>query len=207
MLRDIPLSRLLLYFGLIVFLPLIFVLIQLNGRRASLNDLQMHLETIQETALAKQSKQALNRRIRAHYLNADHFYIDKHLESLTFLKPEIEKLEQAMEEKEVGSNEEVAARLDFLIGQENHIRFTEGAVLRFDGIQETPETLVRSIELNLEDLQQLLAHIEGLPVGPFEPPEGRPLMLVLDFKIERKTVVGDHEVMSLSMKLLKREFS
>ncbi len=207
MLREIPLQRLLIYAAILGLLPLFLVLFQLQKRHQDLSFLKQRIEGVEEIALAKQSKQALNRRIRAHYAKADHFYIDKQLESLTFLQPEVATLKEALSQEDVGENQAALQRLEFLTGGENTLRFTEGGVISFDGIQDTPETMQRPIEINEKDLQQILSSIEGVSIGGFAPPQGKPLLLVLDFKLQRKEVVGDHETYSLLLKLIKREFS
>ena len=72
--------------------------------------------------------------------------------------------------------------------------------------QEVTETLVHPIEVNLDDLTNLLAKIEGKEIGPYTPGPGRPQLLILDFKIEKKSITDKKEVYQLNLKLLKREF-
>jgi hypothetical protein len=207
MLREIPLNRLALYFASLLLLPAIFVGLQLQSRFTTLTDLSNRLNNLHELAVTKQSKQSLNRRIRANYAAADRFYIDKKIESLSFLQPEIHKLEQSIEQEDVGENEAVIQRLDYLKSPENQIRFSEGAVASYEGVQDTPEKMQGPVQLNLDDLQKLLSIIQGEKIGPHEVSGNPPLLLIQDFRLERKTVVGDHEVMSLLLKLIKREFT
>ena len=68
------------------------------------------------------------------------------------------------------------------------------------------ETLVHPIEVNVDDIQEILSGIEGVIIGPYEPPPNPPQLLMLDFKIDRKGISEKNEVYGLNLKLLKREF-
>ncbi len=88
--NTIPVNRIVIYSLLLGFLPLFFVVFLFFSERSQLEDIQSSLEYIQNQALIKERKQALNVAVRQHFREADHFYIDKHIETLTFLEPEIE---------------------------------------------------------------------------------------------------------------------
>jgi hypothetical protein len=204
MFRDIPQSRLQLYIIIIGLLPCFVVLSTTLSRQQTLSEYRQQVAFIQDKGLTKQNKQALNRRVRASISDADHFYIDKHLETLVFLQPEIQMLEKAAEATGIADNQAVKQRLEYL-KSENRIQFTEAAVQTFDGIQEVGETLIQPVEINLFDLQKLLVNIEGRTIAGLEPPAGRPQLIVLDCRIEKKIIIEGHETLSLFLKLLKRE--
>jgi hypothetical protein len=206
MFQNIPKTRLLLYFLVGGLLPILFVAIHFLSLQSSLDDLQMTLMEMQRTAALQEKKQAANIAVINHYEEADHFYIDKALETLTFLEPEIEGLQKLLTNKHLADDEAVRKRLEYLTGSPNDIVFAEGVVQSTPLFQETTETLVHPVEINQVDLQKILAKIEGIPIGPYLPSPNRPQLIVLDFKLDRKYIHDKNEVFVLNLKLLKREF-
>ena len=150
-------------------------------------------------------KQAQNIAVINHYREADHFYIDKHIESLIFLEPEIESLQKIMAKNDFAEDEQVKRRLDYL-NQSNNLSFSEGAVQASPLFQEVMETQVHPVEVNGIDLQKILSRVEGVQISAFAPGPNRPQLLIVDFKLDRKKMSEKNEVFQLNMKLLKREF-
>src|SRR5262249_902807 len=138
--------------------------------------------------------------------DADHFYIDKHLETLSFLQPEIEGLQKALSNKNFPDDENIKKRLEFLTGPSKNMVFTEGVVQSTPQFQEVTESLVHPVEVNEDDLRTILARIEGTQIGSEAPSPNRPQLIILDFKLERKSVTEKNQVFVLNLKLLKREF-
>lgn len=208
--NNIPVNRAVMYALIIGILPLLFVVFLFYSQKSELEDLQYSLESIQHQALIKEKKQALNVAVRQHFREADHFYIDKQLETLTFLEPEIDMLQKISNDKSFADDERVKKRLEFLTGtgnaQGNSLVFSEGVVQSFPLFQETMETLVHPVEISAVDLQKVLARIEGIEMGGFKPGPHRPQLLITDFKLEKKTVNDKNEVFVLNLKLVKREF-
>lgn len=161
---------------------------------------------MRDMAFIRDRKQAVNMSVRAHFRDADHFYIDKYLETLTFLEPEIEGLQKLLTNKNLADDEQIKKRLEHLTGPGNSMVFSEGVVQSSPIFQETTETLVHPVEINGADLQKVLAKIEGTQIGSFSPAAHRPQLLILDFKLDRKSVNEKNEVFLLNLKLLKREF-
>lgn len=205
MLKNIPKQRLLLYGLLLGLLPLIFVLTGFFSQKENLNQLETLIQDVEEKAILQEKRQSNNRAVIDHYREADHFYIDKNLESLIFLEPEIESLQKLVNNKNFAFDEAVKKRLDFLTS-ENHLVFTEGVVQSTPHFQETTETLVHPVEVNVDDIQEILSQVEGIEVGSHQPSSQAPQMIVLDFKIDRKSISEKNEVYNLNLKLLKREF-
>ncbi len=56
----------------------------------------------------------MNLAVRQHFREADHFYIDKYLETLTFLEPEIEILQKISNDKGFANDDRIKKRLDYL---------------------------------------------------------------------------------------------
>lgn len=205
MLNQIPHHRLLLYVLLAGLLPLIIVGTLFLSEISRLDQTRESLEQVQQAAFLQEKKQSVNIALRNHYSDADHFYIDKQLENVTFLEPEIDSLSKINLNKNYAEDETLKKRLEY-ISSGNAMIFTEGVVQSSPLFQETTETLVHAVEVNTKDLQQILARIEGVEIGPYTIPQSRPQLIVLEFKLDRKNVTEKNEVFLLNLKLLKREF-
>lgn len=206
MLTHIPIQRALIYLLALGALPLLFAFFVFYNQKSQLDELQQTVESIQHQAFLKEKKQALNLAVRQHFLEGDHFYIDKHVETLVFLESEIESLQKIMTDKNFADDERIKKRLEFLTSQANSLNFAEGMVQTFPFFQETEETLVHPVEINLNDLKKILSRIEGVQIGENSSGPHRPQLLITDFRLEKKKVQDKQEVFSLNLKLLKREF-
>ena len=205
-LNAIPHNRLVLYLICTGIFPLLFAVALFFSEKIALQELHENLETIQYNALIKEKKQAANMAVRQHFRDADHFYIDKNLETLVFLEPEIEQLQHIVKDKNFANNEAVKNRLEFLTSQSNTLVFSEGIVQTFPLFQETAETLVHPVEVDPSDIQKILAKVEGIKIGNYSPGPHRPQLTITDFKLNKKKVTESNEVFLLDMKLIKREF-
>jgi hypothetical protein len=206
MLNTIPLNRALSYLIMLGFLPFLFVIFSFFSQKNELEELNIILENLQHQAFVKEKKQALNLAVRQHFREADHFYIDKYLESLVFLETEVESLQKIAADKNFSNDERIKKRLELLTGTSNSLVFSEGVVQTFPLFQETVETLVHPVEINTNDLQKILARIEGIQIGPYLPGPNRPQLIITEFKLDKKKVYDKNEVFILNLKLLKREF-
>lgn len=204
--KNIPQSRIILYFLIAGMLPVLFAAFHFLTLTGEINDLRNYLELVEQQAFSREQKQAQNMAIRENYKEADHFYIDKNLETLDFLGPEEESLNVLVNNKYFAGDENVKKRLDLIGSEANSFLFTESNVQNYPYFQETTLSLVHPVEVNLSDLQHILALIEGESIGSYQPAPGRPQLIITDFKIDKKEVSPNNEVFQLNMKLLKREF-
>lgn len=206
MFSSIPQKRLLLYILLAGTLPIIFAWLTFSSQLNSVKDLEKNILNVQSQAYSREKKQSVNMAVRGHYRDADHFYIDKNLETVTLLEPEIESLKSMTTNPNFNDDENIKKRLDLLTGPANKISFTEGVVQSSPTFQEVTETLVHPIEINVSDLREILCLVEGISIGDCTPPPNRPQLIILDFKLDKKNVSEKNEVFQLNLKLLKREF-
>lgn len=204
--NGIPFQRAIAYLIGVCLLPALFFIAAFFSNRSSLDDVEERLDTVEQLALTQEKRQAQNLTVINHFKDADHFYIDKRLESVIPLEPEVEALQKIVAHKNFTDDEEIKKRLDFLTGGGNSLRFTEGVVQTFPQFQETTETLIHPVEVNLNDVQRILALVEGVKVGSYEPAPDRPQLIILDFKLDKKKIHEKNEVYLMNMKLLKREF-
>jgi len=206
MLKNIPLSRLLLYILLVGLIPIAFAAFKVQTHYNSLALARSQLESIQQSVFQHEKKQSSNTAIIAHYRESDHFYIDKNLETITLLEPEIAALQTVTQTSNYAGDEAIEKRLELLLS-DNQILFTEGPVQSNAIYQETIETLTKPIEVNIQDLQRLLERIENLPLNAsMETGEKRPQLIILDLRLDRKAPTPNHETFLLNLKLLKREY-
>lgn len=203
--QSIPLNRLITYAVLLALLPFLFVVFSFYSNKSYMNDLEEKLSQVERLALQQEKRQAQNLTVIHHYRDSDHFYLDKRLESLQFLENEVEALQKIVSHKNFTGDEDVKKRLDYLTSG-NHLRFSEGVVQSYPQFQETAETLITPVEVNVNDIQKILALVEGVKVGPYDPLKDRPQLIILDFKLDKKKLQEKNEVFLLNMKLLKREY-
>lgn len=206
-LPNIPQKRLIAYLMVAGALPVFFVLFHLFGKMGELDQLDLRLEEVHQQAFVRERKQSLNMIVRRHYQEADRFYIDKQLETLSFLGPEIEMLQKLVNNKYFAGDETVKKRLDYLAGPDNKLLFSESNVQKYPLFQETVVALVHPVEVNLDDLKKILALVEGESIGPYHPAPHRPQLIVLDFKLDKKEPTENNDVFQLNLKLLKRDFN
>lgn len=206
MFSNIPVKRLWIYFLLAGLVPVVCAWVYISSKLSATQQLQNQVYHIQEQAYNREKKQALNMSVRHHFHDSDHFYIDKNLETLTFLEPEIDSLKGMSNNPNFPEDENIKKRLELLSGSGNSMRFSEGIVQSTPVFQEVTETLVHPVEVNVTDIQQILCRIEGIPIGNCTPQPHRPQLIILDFKIEKKNVSEKNQVFLLNLKLLKREF-
>ena len=205
--NNIPQGRALIYLILLCLLPAFLAALYIYSGLSDVDETERQIAYIQEKASIQEKREATNRTIRANFKEPDHFYIDKNLETLIFLEPEIDVLQKIVQQKNFPDDEAIKKRLEFLTSNGNTLSFAEGVVQRLGPIQETIETQAHPVEVDLKDISKILARIEGIDFRGEKPAEGRPQLLILDFKIEKKKSNDKNEVFLLNMKLLKREFS
>ena len=205
MLKNIPVSRLLLYILVIGLIPIAFALFKMQSNYGALAQSRNQLEHIKESTFAHERKQSSNAAVIAHYRESDHFYIDKHLETMTLLEAEIAALQTVKQTPNYAGDEAIEKRLE-LLQSDNQILFNEGPVQSNAIYQETIETLAKPVEIDLTDLQRLLERIESLPVNENDITDKKPQLIILDFRLDRKAPTPNHETFLLNLKLLKREY-
>lgn len=166
-------------------------------------DLGARLELLHQKALQHE----LQKKREAHFVEklkkSDHYYIDKYLESLTFLQPEIQKLESALTTG--AQDEELKERLSFLKEGKNKLLFVEEAIERTSSLQEVEEKCKYAVEMNEEDLKRVLSVVEEVKIGSYLPPENAPQLIIKNFELLKKPTLGSEDVFEVHLSLIKRE--
>src|SRR5258708_26897079 len=128
MFQNIPKTRLLLYLLLIGLVPIVIASINFIGKQQQVSSMRQMVREMHEMAFIRDKKQAANMAVRAHFREVDHFYIDKYLETLNFLEPEVEGINKLLTNKNLVEDESIRKRLEYLTGPGNSMVFSEGVV-------------------------------------------------------------------------------
>jgi hypothetical protein len=124
---------------------------------------------------------------------------------MPLLADEANSLKKTLDSGFHQDEEAIRARYNFLTSSENSIVFAEGPEKRMKGFRETEFSLTHPVEVNLADMQAIIAKIEGVKIGAFDADPSRPHLFFSDFRFEKKKVYAG-EVFSLSFKVVKREY-
>jgi hypothetical protein len=205
--ENIPKNRLIAYLLILGAVPFVFAFMHFMGQRREVNGMQSLIDNIKERAYVLDKRQSRNIAVRDHFKDADPYYLDKQLETLRFLEPEIEGLQKLESNKNYAGDENVKQRLDFLTGNMNTLQFSVGNVQSYQWVQESTDTLLHPVEVNVSDLKKILSLVEGVDIPPYAPPADRPHLLVIDFRLDKKEISPSNEVFVLNFKLLKREYN
>lgn len=184
-------------------LPAIACLFWFQSKTDQLQELEQTIGILKTQAQEMSARQKKNDLYSAQIAEADRLYLDKHIESLTLLEPEMRRVQAMMKhQKESGP---LARRLEFLRGGDNKICFVEEKRRSGGKMQEAEEKLHHAVEMNDEDLKKLLVLIEGVSINPYSPIQGRPQMIIRDFELIKQTAPSEEEVYVVDLKLIKRE--
>lgn len=161
---------------------------------------------------AKKGKLAIARKMRKEnfmkrYSNADPFFLDKHIESLSFLQDERSRISSLIHHPALSNKRMLQERLEFLTSDANHLAFTEENIRISSKIKETDEKQRHPVQMSENDLHKLLASIEDIAVGENEPIAKMPQLLIRDLGLKKIENPGACEVVEVEMELLKREWT
>ncbi len=176
---DHPLA----YLGILclAFLPFVYLLAGFYLDMRELDFVEESLVELQQREKRGERSQEKEEAFFAELNQADHFYIDKHLETLHFLDPQSKKEES------------------------RRLLFTEEKTRRSEFVVEVEEKQQQPVQMNGQDLKKLLSLIEGVPILPFTPAPGRPQLIIKNFELVKKSLGPQEEVFSVDMQLIKRE--
>jgi hypothetical protein len=204
MINSLKLSPLSLWLLLAVApAPFLIFLFQFLFGLQELAGLEDEMERIHTKMVLIQEGQRKESSLLASLKNPDPHYLDKNVETLTFLLPEIKKLETIQLEN--AEEEVLAKRLQMLKEGGNRLLFSEEQIRTNDLFRETEEKQQQPVELNEEDLKKLLCLIEGVTIWPYGPKEGRPQLIIKDFTLSKKELSSHEKVFVVSLQLIKRE--
>ncbi len=189
-----------------------FLLLPILGTGAYLflqySDLQ---ELEEQCAITMQKEEgAFQKKNRAErfanrYANADPYFLNRHIESLSFLEKEQEDLLLRLNHPAMTKKQTLQERLHFLQNS-NHLLFTESCVRSSSKIKETEEKQRKSVQMNETDIARLCAIVEDIPIKSFVPIPNMPQLLFLDFRMKKIKTPLYSNVYEVETELLKREW-
>jgi hypothetical protein len=186
-------------------LPFLYLLFHFFTRLQELETLEEEIVRVEKKASHFQEWQQKESSFLTSLKNSDHFYIDKHLETLVFLETEAKKIEALLLEND--QDEGLKKRAQFLTQPTNHLLFAEERIRQHEPFQEAEEKQQHPVEMNEEDLKKLLSLIEGVTIWPYGPKENRPQLIITDFQLTKKELSSQENVFVINLQLLKREAS
>lgn len=192
-----------IFFYLFLTFPLIGTCLYFGVQKVYLDDLEA-----QFVLSCKKGKNALKRKEQKEeflrkYSHATPYFLDTHIESLSFLEKEKKMLQTLLQHPALTDKKAIEERLQFLEG--NKLVFTEEALRNAGQVHESEEKQRAPIQMSEEDLKQLLCRIENVPIDSFLPEENSPQILLTDFQFEKKESSLKTPFLEVEMKLLKRE--
>lgn len=196
-------QRQIVYLLLSGLIPLFFVSAYFFSQSSNHETLGFELDYAITEGIQKAAKEFHSKTVKKKFQASDHFYIDKEIETFTPLTKEIEQIQEMLKQGFHQQEEALNKRLQFLTSGQNSLNFVEGTIKPYTTFQETIETLAHPVEVDVSDLKNILAKIEGSSVETDIP--SRPHLIITECKIERKKGITQ-EFFSLDIKALKREY-
>lgn len=197
-------SRLFIYLVLLNMLVFAYVFWHDHSENTQIDEVQRRMIKLEQDTQVRDRKRADNNRVRTYYADADRFYLEKQVQSMSLLRDQAQELEKLLQVKSVSEDPRITRRLTAL--KDNRIVFSEGMVQSYPFFNEIPETLSQPVEVDVEDIRELLAKLEGIQLGPYTPGERRPQFLITEFRLDRKSLSQNENSYMLNLKLLKREY-
>src|SRR5579872_5838628 len=189
--------------SILVFLvPTLYLLFFFYARNEELNNLDKRITLLQKKELHLKQAEEREKIFLKEMAVADHFYLDKYVETLVFLEPEIQKLKLAGVALE--ENTPANKRWRFL-EESNRILFHKENMRTSSLLKETEEKQVRPVEMHEQDLKRVLSLVEGVTISSYGPKENMPQFLIKNFELSKKSLSAQEGVFVISMELLKRE--
>lgn len=173
----------------------------------------IHIEEIEDqfyTTCAK-GKTALKKKKQRdafiqHYSQANPYFLDEQIESLSFLQKEQNALRMLIEHPAIADTQPLENRLAFLTKGSNRFAFAEEAIRSSPLIKETEEKQKHPVEMNEEDLKEALSLIEDISIESYPQIEHRPQLIITEFHLNKKETPVKTHVFEVDMRFTKREF-
>jgi hypothetical protein len=182
--------------------PMLLAELVLTLRFFDLRKIEQSYGAAVQTARGALEKRAEKERFLARYLHSEPYFVNQTLERLPLCRDKIAKLREWAGHPACQQREAIEKRLQALEGPENRLAFAEDKVRSFGRIKESEERLLHPVELEMADLERLLALIENQQIAEFEPDPASPQLQVLDLELTLK----DSSMALTKMTLLKREW-
>ena len=194
------------FFFFLLLIPIFFAAGYLMVQNARLAEAEERFSgACRKGRIALERKEKKERFLKR-YSNADPYFIDQRIESLSFLEKERKELAALLEHPALADKHSTEARLRFLSSDENRLAFTEEAIRTSSLLKETEEKQRHPVQMDEEDVKRLLSLLEDLSIDSFSPLGNSPQIIITDFLLEKKETPLKTKVLEVNTKLLKREW-
>jgi len=193
-----------LLFCFFAFVPLLTTLVYHYNAVYSLTTLQEKLSDLQVRYCRAKVEEKKRLEHSKNFSRADPYFLDKEVEPLQFLLRETEYLETIVKYQTFKNCKSLAERLVFLQKQ-NHLQFTEKERKQFPLFEEVFLGQISPIELDMQDLKQVLARLEGVKIdNDCKEFPSRPQIFIKNFDLYKRKK-STSEVFCLDLELIQRE--
>lgn len=182
-------------------IPLLFALIYFILKTQLLEEQTQKILYLQKRKYWIEKNQMEEKNLLAQLKIANKEYVEKNIESLTFLQEELQHLQMLFYSHCEQPN--LAERLDNLQNK-NKIQFTEKHFQRVKQIQETVLQQINPVEMHAQDLKTLLSRIENISTKSDIRKEA-PQLIIKNFYLTKKALEESSEVYIIKLDLIKRE--
>ncbi|MBM3183745.1 MAG: hypothetical protein FJZ64_00365 [Chlamydiae bacterium] len=195
-----------LFFYLLLLLPLFFAGGYWFYKSSALQEIENRCLEIIEKEKSSLDRKKRKERFLHRYAHADPFFLDKQIESLPFLQNERSRIKALMNHPASVNKNELSERFQFIESQKNRLMFTEGKISSAASLKETEEKQRFPVQMDANDLEKVLAMIEDIKVGNYEPLKEGPQFIITDFKLVKKETPLHFDTYEVEMDLIKREW-
>lgn len=195
-----------LSFYLIITFPILLGFCSLFIQYTKWKDLEERFDNACKKGKTALVKKGIKERFIQRYTDANPYFLENEIESLTFLSPEINELKNLIQHPALADKRILEERLHFLTKGANQFSFTEDAIRSSPSIKEIEEKQRHPVQMNGEDLKKLLSLMEDVPIDEYPLINHRPQIVITDFRLEKKQTPLKTNVFEVEMQFIKREF-
>lgn len=203
-LRYKPLFRHPLFFLMLGLLPCLAVTLHFLSTKNMQQNLREEIRYLDRKNRDRKQRVGLEKNLIERLKGADPDYVQKTLETLTFLEGETKRVEAVLLDQP-GDQSQVR-RLQFLKGGANRLQFREKNFQRVGKLQEVDVIQDHPVEMGREDLKILLSKLEHTSISSYTPDPVSPDFLIEQFEMIRKTISKDEETYLVKINCIKREY-
>lgn len=179
----------------ILFIPLLLTFFFLQQKEQNVQLKRQKIESIFRKARKSHPQKEATRLFLEKHTGVDKSYVEKKIESLSFLQAEVEKLTPLVNHPGF-KEEDLSKRYDFLTKGKNLLEFFEEQPKTNSLCKETALKQKKPIEIDQKDLVTLLDLIENSD-------EKKPQLIIRNLSLVKR----EEKTFTLKMDLLKREFN
>lgn len=191
-------------FVLIFYILLIFSVLTFSYYRFSkLNDAEKKLGFLEQKSINTIAKRKEIKDFIDKKTSFDKCFVEKKLESLTFLENEKSILSNLLVHPVFSNSSHIKKRISFINSDQNKLKFLEENIKNSTFIKEADLTQTKTLEIDNIDLQKLLAIIEDVQIDKYSPEDTSPQLFIKNFSLTKKR---ENIFFIKNMKIFKREF-